>query len=97
MLKEITRSNIFFDDEGHVVLLIDRLKVELAILRDDYDNYRVMDTFEPQTLTWLPFKHDDSFVHLSHTMAKRQDLIGSFLRFLCYSIVRMDPNQISIN
>ena len=30
-------------------------------------------------------------------MAKRQDLIGSFLRFLCYSIIRMDPNQISIN
>ena len=30
-------------------------------------------------------------------MAKRHDLIGSFLRFLCYSIIRMDPNQISIN
>lgn len=30
-------------------------------------------------------------------MAKRQDLIGSFLRFLCYTIIKMDPNQISIN
>ena len=30
-------------------------------------------------------------------MSRRQDLIGSLLRFLCYTIIRMDPNQISIN
>ena len=97
ILKEITRSNVFFDDKSHLVLLIDRLKIELSILKDDYNAYRVTDTFEPQVLQWLPFKYDDSLVHQAHTMAKRQDLIGSFLRFLCYSIIRMDPNAISIN
>lgn len=71
ILKEITRSNIFFDDESYIVLLINRLKVELSILRDDFDNYRVMTCFEPQSLKWLPFKYDDSFVHSSLTMAKR--------------------------
>ena len=50
ILKEITRSNIFFDDESHIVLLIERLKIELSILRDDYDNYEVMDTFGPRRL-----------------------------------------------
>ena len=63
ILKEITRSNIFFDDESHIVLLIDRLKIELSILRDDYNSYRVMDTFGPQALQWVPFRYDDSFVH----------------------------------
>ena len=39
ILKEITRSNIQFDDSRQLVMLIDRLKVELRILKDDYDAY----------------------------------------------------------
>ena len=50
ILKEITRSNVFFDDKSHLVLLIDRLKIELSILKDDYNAYRVTETFEPQVL-----------------------------------------------
>ena len=63
-------------------------------MKDDYENY---DTNNKACCKrWLPYKYDDSLGR-SHTLAKRQDLIGSFLRFLCYTIIRMDPNQISIN
>jgi len=60
--------------------------VELSILSDDFEDY---DKVEKRC--WLPFKYDDAPMP-SHTLAKRQDLIGSFLRFLCYTIIRMDPN-----
>lgn len=74
--------------------MIDRLKTELNILREDYENFQPGAAQQPQA--WMPSPHDDSQVQ-SHSLAKRQDLIGSFLRFLCYTIIKMDPNQISIN
>ena len=75
-----------FEDRNQLVLMIDRLKAELSILKDDFEAYG---TSEPPK--WRPFKYDDSVVP-SLTMSRRQDLIGSLLRFLCYSIIRMDPN-----
>ena len=51
-------------------MMIERLKVELAILKDDYDGYNDRNTPERRQKTWLPLKYDDSPVQ-SHTMAKR--------------------------
>ena len=39
ILKEITRSNFQFDDSRQLAQLIERLKTELKILKDDYDNF----------------------------------------------------------
>ena len=58
MLKEITRTNISFDNQMQLAMMIDRLKVELSILKDDYENY----DGEGKAPTWLPFKYDDSLV-----------------------------------
>ena len=97
ILKEITRHNPVFDNTGQLTLLVERLKAELAILKDDFKNYKADEdgSVDSQPVC-LPTGIDDS-VMPSHTLAKRQDLIGSLLRFLCYYIIRMDPNQISIN
>lgn len=43
-------------------MMIERLKVELVILKDDYDGYDERKTPERRQLTWKPFKYDDSFV-----------------------------------
>lgn len=70
VLKEITRTNISFDNPTQLAMMIERLKVELAILKDDYDGYNDRNTPERRQKTWLPLKYDDSPVQ-SHTMAKR--------------------------
>lgn len=86
ILKEIIKNGVSFDDPRQLVHLIERLKVELHILKEDFEG----------NSNWAPSQADDSDLN-SHTMAKRQELIGSCLRFLCVSIVKMDPNQISIS
>ena len=45
--------------------MIERLKVELAILKDDFEGQ-----FKKNTIVWKPFKYDDSQFQ-SHTLAKR--------------------------
>ncbi len=39
ILKEISRSNLSFDNSNQLTLLIDRLKAELVILKDDFDSF----------------------------------------------------------
>ena len=86
ILKEITKSQTF-DDSSQLLILIERLKWEFNILKLD---------FEGKGDLWKASELDDNeFCVLS--LSKRQDFIGSCLRFLCYSIIRTDPNQISIN
>ena len=81
ILKEITKSQTF-DDSSQLLILIERLKREFNILKLD---------FEGQGDLWKASELDDNeFCILS--LSKRQDFIGSCLRFLCYSIIRTDPN-----
>lgn len=85
ILKEITRS-LTFDDSNQLLKIIDRLKIELDMLYADFNQERTV-SIHPS---------DDSDYY-GHSLAKRQDFISSCLRYLCFAIVRTDPNTINNN
>ena len=43
------------------------------------------------------WKDDDDFISRYQTIAQRQQLIRAILKFLCFCIVRSDPNLTSYN
>ena len=82
VLKSITKRSHASDDAQLLSQIIERLKVELLILREDLSG-------EPSR--WKNNKPLNDLDFCSHTLDYRQKLIKSLIGFLCYSIIRVDP------
>ena len=58
ILKEIIKAGISFDDSRQLVFLIDRLKTELSILKEDFELFGQ----DGEQHRWIPSPSDDSDV-----------------------------------
>jgi hypothetical protein len=68
------------------VKIIDRLKVEFEILKEDM-------SVEPNR--WISDKKRNDMDFNAATLMRRHKFIKDCLGFLCYSIIRMDPTQVA--
>lgn len=90
ILKEITKSQTF-DDSSQLLRLINRLQAELDILKED------LLLTKGQESRWKSNIHTDDTRRYSTSLQRRQEFICTCLRFMSYSIIRMDPNVITQN
>lgn len=83
ILKTITKRSHIFDDSNLLLQIIDRLKAEIFILKEDL----LIESAENQRLRTVGSNVEFNSI----TLEKRQKFIKDCLGFLCYSIIRMDP------
>lgn len=70
------------EDPCAVEKMIVRLKAEIRIIHEDENKWK---------------KAEDDDTENQMVLAYKQEFIKTCLRFLCYSVIREDPNAISFN
>jgi hypothetical protein len=98
LLKNALKTQQSFDDTNKLSLLIDKLKSEINIVKEQSQLSCPPD--DPKAYLKIyckSWEDDDDYLSRVQGLSIRQQLIKFLQKFMCYCISRNDPNVLSYN